>query len=265
MSHPVSRKLRTPLPVQRRTKPNASGTVPSSAPAFKTQESYGPDGGAFPDDPSAGVIEDSQPSASGRLCIPASQPSRTIASSYRSDERTEQAKTSRQRHSSHNSSMPQATDPNGQSPHTEPKGKQVASEVSSALDNYPPPKVLAALRHLLDLWIKTKDFPDKLVHREVIQVITSHFPGLKRDQSEPIRSQPRTTGLNVETTRQLSDPNNETSALVLEDTHSSQHRSQHGSKSSRDAASAPSLHRDRTASIVISCTSQQQYSSVLSG
>lgn len=72
----------------------------------------------------------------------------------------------------------------------------------------------------------------KVVHKEVVEEITSYFHDLRWDQSEPARSERSTSGLvQAGATERHPDLDNHASALAPDNTHGSQH----GSTSPRGA------------------------------
>lgn len=127
------------------------------------------------------------------------------------------------------------------------KANQVATEHTPALDDAPPPELLAAQRDLLELWTQTKGFPPKIVQKGVLQAITSYFPDFQCGQSEPARSQRSTTGLvQAGATERQPDLENHAPALAPDNTRGSQD----GNKSPRDATGGVLVRGERPASRV---------------
>lgn len=198
---------------------------------------------------SENVVLDTPNETSGRRHKMKSQNVQTISSTSASPRQhpVEQPKQT-ENHQERQSAVPQAQIPDSQSIQSKIQAKQVATHDLQALDDIPRPERLEALRaaqrDLLKLWTEKEGFSRTVVFKEVVQEITSYFPDLKWDQSEPTQPQQTATGLaQAGATERRPDLENRPSAP----TSNNMRESQHGSKSPRDAT-AGMLHREEATS-----------------
>lgn len=221
MSRPLRRRQSAAVVPRREQK--SSSRSPSTNAEFLTQlKKYELDDS---EEFSDSVVPATPNRSSGGRYIMRSQNVQAISStSVSPSQHSVQQPKQTENHQRRQSAIPQAGSPDNQSFQSKIKARQVAEDYLQALDDTPPPELLAAQRDLLELWTKTKGLPPKVVYKGVVQAITSYFPHLSQS-TQPRQS---TTGLvQAGATEQHPDPENHGSARAPDNIRGSQH----GSKS----------------------------------